>query len=142
MNSQAEQKRECVGREHDQVHAREKQRIERQDAFRLALAATVAEGEQARRAGAEVHDNQKGGGQRVNPEMRADARQSERQHQLGRGPARGCQHITGEDAEQGREPPGRPIDRQRPVLMARGGQSGDAEGKKSGDARQKQRRHG
>ena len=48
MNSQETRKREGVVGEHDEVHAGEEGRIERQHALRRCLVAAIAEREQAR----------------------------------------------------------------------------------------------
>ena len=81
MNSQRQQEREGVVGEHDQIHAGEKGREERQHPLRLGLVPAVAEAVEARRGAAEVDDDEKERRQRVEPEMRAEPRQAERQDQ-------------------------------------------------------------
>ena len=62
MNSQETRKREGIVGEHDEVHAGEKRRIERQHALRRFLVTAVAEREQARRGAAEIdHDEEERG---------------------------------------------------------------------------------
>ena len=79
MNSQRQQERERVVGEHDEVHAGEKRREERQHATRLAFVPPVAKPVQACRGAAEIDDHEKGGRQRVQPEMRAEPGQPDGQ---------------------------------------------------------------
>jgi hypothetical protein len=74
-----DEKGEGVVGEHDQVHAGEKRRVERQHALRRLLVAAVPDREQAGRGGAEIDHGEKERGERVDAEMRAGPRQPERQ---------------------------------------------------------------
>ena len=87
MNSQDDQERERVVGEHHEVHAGEEGRIERQHALRRLLVTAIAEREQARRGGAEIDHREEEGRERVEPEMRADPRQAERQRHVAGGAA-------------------------------------------------------
>ena len=75
-----EQEHEGIIGEHHQVHAGQEHRIEGQHALRRLLMLSVADGEQAGAAAAEAGDNKEECGQRVQPKMRADPGQAERQH--------------------------------------------------------------
>jgi hypothetical protein len=79
MNSHATRK--PIG-EHDEVHAGKERRIERQHAQPRPLVGAIADGEQARRRGAEIDHHDEEGGKRVHAEAHADPRQSERQHDV------------------------------------------------------------
>ena len=76
-----DQEREGVVGEHDQLHAGEKGRIERQHALRRRFVPAVAEREQARARGAEIDHGEEERGERIDAEMRAEPRQAERQRQ-------------------------------------------------------------
>ena len=73
---------ERVGGEHDEVHAGEERRKERQHAPRALFMAAVAEAEEARRCAAEIDHQQEKSAQRVEPEVGAEPRQPDRQHEL------------------------------------------------------------
>ena len=79
-----DQKGERIIGEHDEIHAGEKGRIERQHPQRRFFVAPVAEREQACRETSEIDNREKIGGKRVHTEMRAQPRQSERQRQAHR----------------------------------------------------------
>ena len=79
MNSQAEQEGEgVVGQQHE-VHAGEEGREEGQHPPRFMLVLPVADAVEACGGAAEIDDGQKEGGERVNPEMSPEPRQSERE---------------------------------------------------------------
>ena len=73
-----DQEGEGVVGEHDEIHAGEKGRIERQHALRRLLVAAVAEREQARGGGAEIDHGQKERRRAHRAEMRAEPWQAER----------------------------------------------------------------
>ena len=73
-----QQERERVVGEHDQVHAGEKRREERQHAARRLFVPAVAETVQARCGAAEVDDDEEKRAQGIEPEMRAEPRQPDR----------------------------------------------------------------
>ena len=80
-----EQEGEGIVGEHDEVHAGEERRIERQHALRRRFVPAVAERVEARRGAAEIDHDEEERRERVEPEMRADPGQAERQGQgLGR----------------------------------------------------------
>ena len=79
MNSHDTRKRESVVGQHDEIHAGEKGRIERQHALRRLLVPAIAEREQARGRGAEIDHGEEERRQRVDAEMRAEPGQAERQ---------------------------------------------------------------
>ncbi len=81
MNSQVNEEGEGVVGEHDQVHAGQKERIERQHALRRLLVPAVAERVEARGGGAEIDHDEKERRERVEAEMRAEPGQAEGQRQ-------------------------------------------------------------
>ena len=76
-----EQEGEGVGGHDHEVHAGEEGWEERQDALRRALVPAVAETVHAGRGAAEIDHREEERSQRVEPEMRADPGQAERQDQ-------------------------------------------------------------
>ena len=72
---------EGVVGQHDEVHAGEKRRIERQHAAGRLLVLAIADGEQAGGGAAEIHDDEKERGERIDAKMCADPRQAEGQAQ-------------------------------------------------------------
>ena len=76
-----DQKGEGVVGEHDQIHAGEKGREERQHPFRRSLVAAVTEREEAGAVRAEIDHDQEERRERIEAEMRADPRQPDRQCQ-------------------------------------------------------------
>ena len=72
------QEREGVVGEHDDAHAGEKGRIERQHPARRVLVTPVSEREQTGAGGAEIDHGEEEGRERIEPEMRAEPRDSER----------------------------------------------------------------
>ena len=81
MNSQGQQEGEGVVGEHDEIHAGEEGRKERQHALRRMLVPAVAERVEAGRRAAEIDDDEEEGRERIEAEMRAEPRQPERQRQ-------------------------------------------------------------
>ena len=88
MNSQATRKRKCVVRQHDEVHAGEIGREERQHAQRRGFVPAVAERVEARGGAAEIGDDQKEGGERIEAKIRPDAGQADRQRSASPAPMR------------------------------------------------------
>ena len=82
-----DQEGEGVVGEHDEVHAGEKGRIERQHALGRRLVPAIAERVEACARAAEIDHGEKERGERVEAEMRAEPRQADRQRQAfgGRG---------------------------------------------------------
>ena len=96
MNSQATRNAEGVVGQHDQVHAGEIGREERQHPQRRGLVPAIAERVEACRGAAEIGDDEKECRQRIEAKMRADARQADRQRQRDRRhpPAIRCMSAT------------------------------------------------
>ena len=85
MNSQRQQEGEGVVRQHDEVHAGEESGEERQHPVRCGLMPAVAEPDKGWRRAAKIDDDEEERGQRIQAEMGAEPRQSERQSQSGSG---------------------------------------------------------
>ena len=83
-----EQERVSVIGEYDQRHAGEEGGVERQHALRRGFVLAIAEREQAGAHGAEIDHDEEEGGQRVEPEMRAEPRHAERQRETEQAPPR------------------------------------------------------
>ena len=88
--------------EDDELKGGDEERIEGKDPRGLGFVAAVADGEDARRGGAEIDDEEKEGGERVEPEMPAEPGQAERQDErCGRGREGGKREDRGEAGDEG-----------------------------------------
>ena len=74
-----DEEREGVVGQHDEVHAGQKRRVERQHPAGRLLVRAVAEGKEARAGAAEIGHGEKERGERIDAEIRADPWQAERQ---------------------------------------------------------------
>ena len=81
MNSQVNRKVKASSARTTRFMPARNSRIEGQHALRRLLVPAIAERIEARRRAAEIDDDEEEGRQRVEPEMRADPRQAERQDQ-------------------------------------------------------------
>src|SRR6516162_6249523 len=77
-----DKKRKSVVGKHDQRHAGEKRRVKGQYAARRWLVTAVAERENACGRGAEIDHDQEESRERVEPEMRAEPGQTDRQSEV------------------------------------------------------------
>ena len=121
-----DQEAERVVRQHDEVHAGEIGREERQHAKRRAFMPAIADAVEARRRAAEIDHHEKERGQRVDPEVRAEARQSDRQDHRLDGGAADQGHGADREPEQRRNQAAA-IDQNRAGRGARHADSGDGQ---------------
>ncbi len=84
MNSQANRKLKASSASTTEIHSREEGRNERRHALRLGLVAPIADRVERGGGGAEIDHGEEEGGERIDPEMRADPWQAERQFGLRR----------------------------------------------------------
>ena len=94
MNSQRHQEGEGVVGQHHQIHAGQKGREERQHAVRRRFVVAVAEAVEACRCPTEIDDDKEKRSQRIDAEMGAEPRQSDRQGQVG-----GIRRVTEQPAD-------------------------------------------
>jgi hypothetical protein len=79
----AQQIGERVVRQHDQIHAGQERREERQHALRGRFVPAIAKAEETRRSASQIDDDQEERGQEVDAEMRAEPGQPDRQRDPG-----------------------------------------------------------
>ena len=125
-----EEKGEGVVGDDHQRHGGQEGGIERQDAFGMRLMPAVAEGEQAGAGAADADEDQEKPGQRVEPQIRADPGQSERQDHALDGTGQAGESL---DDEPSAENEAAAINQDAPGGRTRGDGAGEGQPEQSQD---------